>query len=475
MIEYVQRGEIIREAELPADATLLEYLRLECRNTSAKEGCASGDCGACTVALGQLTGDGVRFTSVNGCILPAAELHGRELVTAADLGNLEYLHPVQRAFVTEHASQCGFCTPGFVMSAFVLLQNNPEPTDDEIRQAIAGNLCRCTGYGPIVAAVKQAALLAKNLRKEQIEQEQFEKEKHHSSANLLAQIAPAGTSSGLALPVSLNSLAAALSESPGVQIIAGGTDLMLEVTQNLHAKSQMIGLSRIPELSFINEKKGKLSLGAGVTFSQLLEWARGRLEPLAELLLHIGSDQIRNRGTLGGNLASASPIGDLAPFFIALNGQVKLWSQSGERSLPLEAFFTGYRQTVLEPHEIIHSVTFDLPAEGDTLTVDKVSKRKEDDISTLCQVVWAKLDEGRIKQLQLGLGGMAATPIAARTLAEELIGLEVQSLNYTQIHPLVERHIKPMSDLRGSAAYRIHCSAALLVQSLTSTGGSHGV
>lgn len=454
MIEYLHRGDLVSEVDLPADLTLLDYLRLRRRNTSAKEGCASGDCGACTVALGRLGAEGLHYQSVNACICPAAELQGCELVTAADLADGADLHPVQQAFVDLHASQCGFCTPGFVISTFVLLENIAHPSEAQIQQAIAGNLCRCTGYGPIIEAVAKAA-------------EGYERRHVQSVAAKLERIARSESRTGLALPTSLAALAQVLEESPGTELIAGGTDLMLEVTQNLKPKAQMIGLTRIAELNIILESDGSVEIGAGVSFTQMLEWASQRLKPLAELLLHIGSDQIRNRGTLGGNLGSASPIGDLAPVLLALKAEIRLWSPRGERTLALRDFFTGYRKTVLEDHEIIRSVSFRLPMADEHFTIDKVSKRKEDDISTLCQAVLARFEVGKLVQLSIGLGGMAATPLAAQALSDELVGRDATELTYAQLRPLVDRHLQPMDDLRASAQYRLHCCAALLAESLT--------
>lgn len=460
MVEYLYRGELVREVDLPADLTLLEYLRLRRRNTSAKEGCASGDCGACTVALGRLTAEGIRYQSVNACICPAAELHGCELVTAADLADGEQLHPVQQAFVELHASQCGFCTPGFVISAFVLLENLAQPSEAQIEQAIAGNLCRCTGYGPIIDAVAKAA-------------QGYERRHAKDSAAKLAEIAPSDSHAGLALPRTLDELAMLLEESPGIELISGGTDLMLEVTQNLKPKAQMIGLTRIAELNTIRESEGWVTMGAGVSFTQMLEWSSKHLEPLSELLLHIGSDQIRNRGTLGGNLGSASPIGDLAPVLLALNAEIRLWSPTAERTLALSDFFIGYRKTVLRNQEIIRSVNFRLPTADELFTIDKVSKRKEDDISTLCQAVLARFEAGRLAQLSIGLGGMAATPIAAQALSKELVGRNATQLTYDQLRPLVDRHLQPMNDLRASAQYRLYCCAALLAEALSSGEIAH--
>ena len=460
MIQYLHNNRIVSEPDLPADLTLLDYLRNEQRLTATKEGCASGDCGACTVALGRLDESGeLEYQSVNACICPATELHGHELVTAADLQQGHNLHPVQQAFVDAHASQCGFCTPGFIVSAFVLMESlgtDETPSDEMASQAIAGNLCRCTGYGTIVSAVKRAA-----------QKYESSVDKTHVS-NKLAEIEPLGQESALKLPESLEELARLQSQSPSYELIAGGTDLMLEVTQRLETKHLMIGLSRIRELQQITEDKDsrQVRVGAGVSFNQLLDWASAALPELATLLLHIGSDQIRNRGTVGGNLGTASPIGDLPPLFLALQAEVRLWSTEGARDLALEQFFTGYRTTVLRQNEIIHSVSFQLPDLSETLVVEKVSKRREDDISALLLAACFSLNRGRIDRIALGLGGVAATPTKGSSLVAGLQGTEISAWDYASMRALVDKHLQPMDDLRASAEYRLHCAAALLLDAL---------
>ncbi len=460
MIRYLHNNQIVSAPDLPADLTLLDYLRNDQRLTATKEGCASGDCGACTVALGRLDESGeLEYQSVNACICPAAELHGHELVTAADLQQGDTLHPVQQAFVEMHASQCGFCTPGFIISAFVLMESLVEgeiPSNEVASQAVAGNLCRCTGYGTIVGAVKQAA-------------------QHYESpidrikvAHQLQQIAPLGQESALLLPDSLEELSRLQLQGSNYEIIAGGTDLMLEVTQRLESKPFMLGLSRIRELQQITEDglSGRVRVGAGVSFNKLLDWASAALPELANLLLHIGSDQIRNRGTVGGNFGTASPIGDLPPLFLALHAEVRLWSSHGARDLPLEQFFTGYRTTVLQQNEIIHSVSFKLPDSTETLVVEKVSKRREDDISALLLAACFTLNQGRIDHIALGLGGVAATPTNASSLAAHLKGTKVSTWDYASMRELINQHLQPMDDLRASAEYRLHCTAGLLLDAL---------
>jgi xanthine dehydrogenase small subunit len=458
VIQYLHRNQLISETDLPADLTLLDYLRTRRQLTATKEGCASGDCGACTVALGQLNSDGeLVYQSVNSCICPATELQGCDLVTAADLQSEESLHPVQRAFVESHASQCGFCTPGFVVSAFTLLEGrsaNAPLTDEEASQAVAGNLCRCTGYGPIISAVKAAA-------------EGYETRLERAAvAESLRGINNCASENELKLPTTLEDLGALLLQHPDAELIAGGTDLMLEVTQRLRAKPRMIGLSRISELQHIEQQGRNVRVGAGVTFNQLHSWASAEVPELARLLLHIGSDQIRNRGTVGGNLGTASPIGDLPPVLLALDASVTLWSQRGVRELPLDQFFTGYRMTQLGGGEIIHSVSFKLPSSHERFVIEKVSKRREDDISALLLCARFTLNEGRIETIDLGLGGVAATPLRAAELCASLAATQITAWDYAKLRLLFDQHIQPLDDLRASADYRLHCATVLLLEAI---------
>lgn len=461
MIRYLHRMDLVEVNDLPADLSILDYLRDQCGITAVKEGCASGDCGACTVALGRINPDGqLNYQSINACICPAAELHGADLVTAADLETDQGLHPLQKTFIEQHASQCGFCTPGFIVSGFALLEtvNNPSITD--IRQAVAGNLCRCTGYGPIIDAVKVTANgYCSSVNAERV-------------VALLKEIDPLIGEASLAMPLSLNHLGLLLARDPNIELIAGGTDLMLEVTQKLKAKSRMISLTRLVELQQIETSGRRVSIGAGVSYSHMMDWARGAMPAFAKLLLHIGSDQIRNRGTLGGNLGTASPIGDLAPVLLALDAQIILWSPAQKRSLSLNEYFLGYRKTELKKGEIIHSVEFDLPLETDLFVIEKVSKRIEDDISAVCFAVVGQVEAGIIRHLSLGIGGVAAIPVSVPDLAGSLIGQAVNSITKPDLETLVKRSVTPLDDLRASAAYRIHCLTALLYEALHSMESS---
>ena len=464
MVEYYYRGEIRREAALPADLTLLEYLRNNLGQPGTKEGCASGDCGACTVVLVGLNAqDQLEYKTVNSCICPASELQGHELIAVEDLAlSPTQLHHIQQSFVDQHASQCGFCTPGFVMSAFALSKLNHAPTELEVEEALAGNLCRCTGYRPIIDAVVKA---------EKSEPDQFDtQETERINALKAINARPFETlvgDLGLALPENLSQLKQQLERWPDAQFVAGSTDLGLEITQSLAEKPKLIGLSRVKELRAIEpEPDQRLCIGGGVTYSELLSFSRQNQWPtLEQFLLRIAAEQVRNRGTLGGNVANASPIGDMPPLLLALDAELLLWSVEGERNLSIDQFFLDYRKTALKPGEIIRAIRFKRPDEH--FFAEKVSKRRDDDISVVCIGGSLSLSGSRIDAIRLGFGGMAATPKRASQTESALLGCDLADLSEATLVDLLQQDFQPMSDQRGSAEYRIQVAASVLYQALT--------
>lgn len=463
MVEYFHRGIMHSEADFTADLTLLEYLRSQRKLTGTKEGCASGDCGACTIVLASLDQQGeISYQTVNSCICPASELQGTELITVEDLqGEKGKLHPVQQSFVDSHASQCGFCTPGFVMSTFALRKHNPNPSHAEVDEALSGNLCRCTGYKPIVeAAMSSEAGLA----------DQFDRDKTLRKENLakLKQGYPplSRDSRGLALPETLSDLAVQISHWPDAEFIAGGTDLGLEITQNLASKPRLIGLSRIKALKEISIDGDRVVMGSGVSYTAMLEFAREQgWDAFEALLLRIAAEQVRNRGTLGGNIANASPIGDLPPVLLALSAQLNLWSPSNKRRLPISDFFLDYRKTALARAELIQSVAFQMPT--NQFFVEKISKRRDDDISIVCIAGLVEVEDKQILSLKLGFGGMAAIPMRALHTETWLKGKRATDLNHQSLVDVLIQDFNPMTDQRGSAQYRINVTASVLMHQLT--------
>ena len=495
-LRFVQRGSIVQVEHVAPDRTLLALLREDLGQSAVKEGCNSGDCGACSVVLAQALGDGLRWRAVNSCLRLAHSVDGSALWTAADLatdplldlGGAE-LHPAQQALVDRHGSQCGFCTPGFVMSLFALYQNRVAAGETVSRSAaqadLSGNLCRCTGYRPILdaaqsmaqlppARVDQAALLA-----------------------LLGQIAPAAESPPTAgpaadrpegaqprrylAPTDLAGLLQARARWPQARLVAGATDLGLSITQGLQAQDQLIDLMRVEELGRIERRPGWLAIGAAVTLEQAFAALLQEWPPLKDFAQRFAGLPVRQSGTLAGNIANGSPIGDSMPLLIALGAQLRLlrWDSTSqaaaERRLALEDFYTGYRQSQLGADELIAAVEIpclDRPAGSDWIRAYKVSKRVEDDISTVCLALSLQLEDGRVLAAAIGVGGVAATPMRARRTEALLIGQPWSAATVQQAMKTLAAEFEPLSDLRASADYRRLVLGRLLWRSWLESQGS---
>lgn len=440
----------------PCEAvTLLEYLRTTLRRCGTKEGCASGDCGACTVVLAEpVTSPAghpvLHHQAINACITPVQAVHGRTLFTVESLACGNALHPVQQAMVDCHGSQCGFCTPGFVMSLFAWQQNGAGPSPTE---ALAGNLCRCTGYRPIVEAARRLEAIPPAAPAEQ----------QATARKLLAlcqgETQPQGP---VLMPTTLDALDAILQEHPKALLVAGGTDALLRHTQQLHELPVTVLLERIAALRTLEQHADGLIIGAARPYAACIA-ALAAYPGLDALLKRLGSPQIRNRGTIGGNLANASPVGDMAPVLLALGATLQLRGPKGSRRMALDGFFTGYRTTALERAEYIQAIH--VPRLGSTqrFFAEKITKRHEDDIAAVSLALWLDLDEaGMVRQARLGLGGMAPVPMRARQAEEVLVGQRCDGLALEAACAALERTCRPIDDARASAAYRLHMAKVLL-------------
>ncbi|MCH4563712.1 xanthine dehydrogenase small subunit [Halomonas sp. EGI 63088] len=460
MIDFLLNGQP-RRCEASPETSVLELLRETLGQTGTKEGCASGDCGACTVAIGEAGPDGsVRYHSANACITPAHQLHGRHLVTVEGLAQGDTLHPAQAAMVECHGSQCGFCTPGIVMSLFTLHEqqhHTPAPlTPQRLEAALGGNLCRCTGYRPI----RDAALTMG---------EHPEQRPLWLDAAAPPPAAPE-TDARFAQPATLAELVELRRRHPDARLVAGATDLWLETTQRLERFERLIDVTRVRELNAIEETTlddGRPGwwIGAAVTYSRLEPLLEEHFEPFAHLLHRLGSAQIRNRGTLGGNVANASPIGDTPPVLLALGSRLWLTGPEGERELPLDDFFLDYKKTALGEGESIRAIFLPRPEAGRTLKVWKLSKRREDDISAVLGAFSWKLEDGILREVRLAFGGMAATPKRAAAAEAALEGQAPSTAAFQAARLALTRDFQPMSDVRGSAHYR-QLSAANLLERL---------
>ena len=449
-IRFVLDGAVKEVGPVDPTLTLLNYLRETERRCGTKEGCAEGDCGACTVVLGELADGKLRYRAVNACIVFLPTIDGKELVTVESLQGADgALHPVQQAMVDCHGSQCGFCTPGFVMSLFALYQAGVAPNRDRINDALAGNLCRCTGYRPIVAAAERAFTLPPV--------------RPADSAGLLRSIARRDT---LAIehdgrrylaPTSIAALAELLERYPKAHLLAGGTDVGLWVTKQHRELETVIHLGQVAELGQIAVTSHSIEIGAAVTYSDAQAVLAEQFADFGEVIRRLGSVQIRNLGTIGGNIGNASPIGDTPPLLLALGASVVLRRGALQRELPLDRFFLDYRKTALQPGEFIECIRVPLPAAGDAppaFRAYKVSKRFDQDISAVCAAFWLDLDHGQVRDVRLAYGGMAATPKRAAAAERALCGQPWTATCIAAAMRALDGDFQPISDMRASAAYR---------------------
>jgi len=468
-LRFWHRGEVMNLGNVPPDRTLLDLLREDLRLTATKEGCAAGDCGACTVVVAEAVDGRLVYRAVNSCIKPAHAVDGLALWTAADLAKADgTLHPVQQAMVACHGSQCGFCTPGFVMSLFALYQRTVaqgQAVDSHsAHEALSGNLCRCTGYRPIVqAACSLSAEPAQAVDETPI-------------VAALRQLAVTEKTSGDYLrPSTLPALLQARVQHPQAQLIAGATDAGLWITQGLRRMPQIIDLTRVAELRRVEHYAQHIAIGAAVNLQDAFEALAADRPVIAPFGERFAGWPVRQSGTLGGNVANGSPIGDSMPLLIALGAQVVLmaWRKGKivHRHVPLDQFYTGYRQSLLAADEVLAWIMVPRPAPGEWLGAYKVSKRQEDDISAVCLTVQLHLEGGRITAARIGAGGVAATPARAVKTEAALIGQPWNEATLAVAQQAIQHEFAPLSDLRASADYRRQILGQLLRRAwLESTG-----
>ena len=467
MIEFYLNGQPQR---LAADAHLsvLELLREQLGMTGTKEGCASGDCGACTIAIGEPDSSGeLRYRSANACIMPAHQLQGRHLVTVEGLAEGEHLHPAQVAMVDCHGSQCGFCTPGIVMSLFTLHEEQrtrPAPlTPERLEAALGGNLCRCTGYRPI-----RDAALSMNDRQGHLPGWLVDPSlAERLAVNVGADAHADQANSCFHQPTRLAELVALRSAHPQARLVAGGTDLWLEATQRLLDFPSIIDVTRVKELCAIETGEDTTGrpgwwVGAAVTYADLEPLLEREYPTFAHLLHRLGSAQVRNRGTLGGNVANASPIGDTPPVLLALDAQLRLAGPNGAREIPAQDFFLDYKKTQLAADEVLAAIFLPAPTPGHELKVWKLSKRREDDISAVLGAFSWKIQDGCLSDVRLAFGGMAGIPARAKGAEAALLGQPPSTAAFQAARQALAKDFSPMSDVRGSADYRTHSAQALL-------------
>ena len=459
--------------EINPNMTVLEWLRAS-QLVGTKEGCASGDCGACTAVVGELTIKDkikvVEYKSINTCIALAFSLIGKHLITVEGLKEGEALHPVQKAMVIENGSQCGFCTPGFVMSMFAMYHNVDTVSLPKINEALSGNLCRCTGYKPIIAA---AFSLFNEESEKPLDYYQKNQEKIikslisiNDNENISLIFKDDKNNLSYDAPSNVDELANILINNDSAKIVAAGTDLNLEITQSLNEFSHIVSVNGVKELQVINDGEFELEIGSAVSYQRATS-SLVKYWPDLEAYLHrFASLPIKNWATIGGNIANASPIGDMPPVLIALEAKLKLRRESKVRFIALEDFFVTYKKTALEKGEFIESIIIPKPDKNDHLIAHKISKRFEDDISAVCMAINVRLNDDLPSSVKIALGGMSGIP--QRALGLEKVALDHwNDENIAQLaYGAIKNEFSPIDDVRASSEYRLKVSANLVKKSI---------
>jgi xanthine dehydrogenase small subunit len=448
-IRFIRRGELVSLANVAPDRTLLEVLREDIGCTGTKEGCGEGDCGACTVVLAEPEGGRLRYRAINSCIRLAHSVDGMALWTVEDLAEGSHLHPAQEAMVQCHGSQCGFCTPGFVMSLFGMYQNHvcrgETITRELAQEELSGNLCRCTGYRPILDAAQQMAQLAPVRVDEKRLLEQLD---------ALRGAAHDAQGAAYMAPASLAGLLQARARYPQAQVVAGCTDVGLWVTKMHMRFERVLDVTKCEELRRVQTHDDHVAIGAAVPLADAFDALVAERPQLKTFANRFAGLPVRNSGTLGGNVANGSPIGDSMPLLIALGARVVLQSLHGRRELPVEDFYIGYRKNVLAPGELLTWIKVPRPQAGEQLRAYKISKRYDDDISAVCLVVSMHVEDGVVSHVSIGAGGVAATPVRARQAEASLRGKTWSSEAAQEAAAALRAECRPISDMRASAAYR---------------------
>ena len=456
-IRFILDGSLVEIDRVDPSRSLLQYLREDRLLVGSKEGCAEGDCGACTVVVAELDGDELRCRAVNACIQFLPTLDGKALFTVESLKSAEgSLHPVQQSMVDYHGSQCGFCTPGFVMSMFALYQTDSNPARETIDDALSGNLCRCTGYRPIIEACRHM---------QDYDEVQLPRQ------SVIEQLRGLKRDAGLAMtypgrdyfaPVSIDELADYYLNNEQARILAGGTDVGLWVTKQLRELPGIIYIGNVAELQRIDETAAGLQIGAAVSLDDAFKSIAGAYPEFAEMFRRFASLPVRNAGTLVGNLANGSPIGDSMPALIAIGARVKLRQGNNTRELALEDLYLDYMKNALQAGEFIESVLIPARDEKLILRCYKLSKRYDQDISAICAAFALRLDKGSIAEVCIAFGGMAAIPKRAALTEKSLLRNSWDEAALATASQALAQDYSPLSDMRASADYRRRAAANLL-------------
>ena len=451
-IEFVLNNKLVSIKDLDTNTTVLNFLRNEKNLTGTKEGCASGDCGACTAVVGELKKNKIEYKSINTCITFLYTLNGKQLVTIEHLGNRS-LHPVQKAMVDSDGSQCGFCTPGIVMSMYCMYENKVKPTNDNIDKYLSGNLCRCTGYIPIKKSIRNMY----NYKKNKSDQKNIISLLKNINRN---DIMIENNESRFFVHYNLKGLIKDYQKNNNSYLLVGGTDLALEVTKKRNNLKNIFYLGSNKELNFINIKNNKIHIGAATPISDIIPKLDKIYPTFSKMFERYGSEQIRNSASLGGNLGSASPIGDSLPVLIALDSKIVIQGKK-QRTVSLDDYFISYRKTKLKKNEFIKEIIIPINQEN-ILKCYKISKRIDDDISSVFMAINANLKNNTFKSIKIVCGGMAEIPKIAKSTQKYLLNKKFNQENINEAKKIIAKEFNPIDDMRASKEYRVKISKNLL-------------
>ena len=446
-IEFILNDELIKINNVDTNVSVLNYLRIDKRLTGTKEGCASGDCGACTAIIAELKNNKLEYKAVNTCIMFLYSLHGKQLITVEHLSNSK-LHPVQQSMVDNHGSQCGFCTPGFVMSMFGMYKDKVKPSNQNIDEYLAGNLCRCTGYNSIKKAAKKMYSYG---RKDKFSKNEnkiiklLKKIKHND-------ILISKNNNKFYIPLNLKNLIQYTQNNKQYKFVTGGTDIALEVTKKNNNINSLIYLGNNKDLNYIKIKENYINIGSATPINKIIPILKKYYPSFADMFDRYGSTQIRNVASIGGNLGSASPIGDSLPALLALNAKLILQSKN-QRLLDIKDFFKAYRKTALKNKEFIKEIRIPI-LKNHIFKCYKISKRIDDDISSLFVAYLMKLKNNIIIDMNIAYGGMDSIPNFAFKTQKYLIGKEFNLKNIDKSKQMIEKDFTPLTDVRASSTYR---------------------
>ncbi len=465
-VRFVLDGAIVEVGSQHFGTTVLDYLREHLHRTGTKEGCAEGDCGACVVLIGELNADGtaIAYAGVNSCLQLVPTLDGKSVKTVESLQRANgQLHPVQQAMAESHGTQCGFCTPGIVMSLTGLLQTVSRPTRTQINDALSGNLCRCTGYKPIIdATLKASEAPAEQLRLDD-----------RADLKLLQQLRRASEQAAVLqseqgrtffAPRSVAALADYLLQHPQATLLAGSTEIGLQVNKNFAQPQDIVYLGQVSELRTIEDDTKHWRIGAQVSLTTVLELINDAYPDFAEVLRRFGSPPIRSTATLAGNIANGSPIGDSMPCLLALGATLLLRRGETTRTLDLGEFYTGQKKNALQSGEFIEAIQLPKPGAGKVFRAHKVSKRFEQDISATCCAMTYQLVGGRFTQVRLAYNGLAPSPCRAPKLEALIEGRTPDAVSAEELDQAIAASFTARDGLRATWQYRSLLARNLVLQ-----------